>query len=156
VCSSDLFDPRTRPWYVQARETDQPVWGAPYVDAGGLGLVVPCSRALRGADGALLGVAGLDVPLRHVIDDMLAPPSLPIREAWLLDREGRILVSSRDGNPDVESPPPFPDRQVLEDARAQRTSTTRRDDGSWFLAFPLSAVGWSYVVGVDERVLLAE
>jgi serine/threonine protein kinase len=30
------YDPRTRPWYTQARTSTTPVWGAPYVDAGGL------------------------------------------------------------------------------------------------------------------------
>jgi serine/threonine protein kinase len=150
------FDPRQRPWYRQARETDKPIWGAPYVDAGGLGFVVPCSRALRGPSGELLGVAGLDVPLRHVIDDMLVPAALPIREAWLLDAEGRILVSSLQGHAATEPAPRFPDDRVVADARAQRTSTSRRADGTWYLAYPLSAVGWSYVVAVDESVLLRE
>jgi hypothetical protein len=115
---------------------------------------VPCSRALRGPNDELLGVAGLDVPLRHVVDDMLAPPALPIREAWLLDDAGRVLVSS--AAPDrVPAPEVFPEPAVVEHARSRRFATVRHDDGAWYLVYHLSAVGWSYVVEVDEAALLA-
>jgi serine/threonine-protein kinase len=148
------FDPRKRPWYVQARASNEPVWGAPYTDAGGLGLVVPCSRALRGPDGVLLGVAGLDVPLRHVVEDLLTPDTLAVREAWLLDGEGRVLVSSKSPEAMLLNPVPFPDPVVVTAASTRHSRTLRRPDGTWVLVYPLSAVAWSYVVEVDEGSLV--
>jgi hypothetical protein len=148
------FDPRQRPWYTQARERNGPVWGNPYVDQGGLGLVVPCSRALRGPDGALLGVAGVDVTLGHLIDDMLAPAGLPISEAWLVDGDGRVMVSSHDREHEITAPPLFPDAEVVDRVRARASASIRGEDGSWRLVFPLHAIGWAYVVEAPEGALV--
>lgn len=41
------FDPRTRPWFAAAKESDRPVWTGPYVDASGHGLILTCSKSVK-------------------------------------------------------------------------------------------------------------
>lgn len=45
--SGPVFDPRIRPWFVAAKVSGHPVWTGPYVDAGGNGLILTCSRGVK-------------------------------------------------------------------------------------------------------------
>ncbi len=90
------FDPRQRPWYRQAVGSRDPVWGTPYEDALGRGLMLPCSIALSSDEG-FVGVAGLDLALEPLAEMVLAVPELKgVRASSLLDGEGRVLVSTAD------------------------------------------------------------
>src|SRR5690606_17532569 len=59
----DDYDPRRRPWYREARARWGTHFGRPYPDASGSAILVPCNRAVRAPDGALLAVAGADMAL---------------------------------------------------------------------------------------------
>jgi sigma-B regulation protein RsbU (phosphoserine phosphatase) len=59
------YDPRERPWYRAAVERDDITWTSPVVDAVTGRLTLTISIPLRGADGRLLGVAGLDILMQE-------------------------------------------------------------------------------------------
>jgi serine/threonine-protein kinase len=152
------FDPRQRPWYVNARDRFDPVWGTPYVDINGMGLVVPCSVSLHGPDGALLGVAGMDMTLAYVIDELLVPEGVPVLEAWLVDGQGRVVVRTGDRATPPAERPLHPVSEVRERVTSGRAGAFRvdmgREDARWWMVFPLQALGWAYVVEADEHALL--
>jgi serine/threonine-protein kinase len=90
------YDARRRPWYVWARGTHGLRWREPYPDATGSGYLLPCNKALYDEAGRFLGVAGADLSLDRVIDSMEVPGLEGLEEAYLLDDQGRLLVSSRE------------------------------------------------------------
>ena len=61
----DDYDPRRRPWYVDAE--DEIHWTLPYVDAASGQVIMTVSKKLRHADGSPAGVAGMDVLLTEVL-----------------------------------------------------------------------------------------
>jgi len=153
------FDPRTRPWYTLSE--DEPAhrvrWGNPYVDASGLGRILPCSTSVLADDGRLLGVAGMDIPFDYLIEALLEPKDLPIHEAFLLDGEGRIVVRSRRDQGEAGgslATSPFPHPEVVAAAKDGRyASVARGHDRYW--VFPLDALGWSYVVDASPADLVS-
>jgi sigma-B regulation protein RsbU (phosphoserine phosphatase) len=62
----DGFDPRERSWYRNAAD-DAVHWSPPYVDAITGQLTMTASRAVRGVDGARVGVAAVDVLLNDAL-----------------------------------------------------------------------------------------
>lgn len=55
------FDPRQRPWYQQASQTEDTVWILPYEDAESQGMTLTCAVAIHDEQKNLLGVSGLDL-----------------------------------------------------------------------------------------------
>jgi eukaryotic-like serine/threonine-protein kinase len=90
------YDPRERPWYRQAPTGTRIKWGDPYADASGSGYLVPCNRRVRGPDGKVVGVVGIDAPLDRVIE-VLRVPDLPHqRRTLLLDSDARVVARDTD------------------------------------------------------------
>ncbi|MDC0293989.1 serine/threonine protein kinase [Mariniblastus sp.] len=90
------YDPRKRPWYVSVVSKHGAIWGDIYPDASGTGYLMPCNQPIYDRSGKLLGVAGLDISMDTVIDEMDIPEIAGVKETWLLDDSGRILVSSEE------------------------------------------------------------
>jgi len=159
----DDYDPRRRPWYEVGRKAQSPQWGKPYVDVNGQGLILPCVTSLRDNDGAFLGVAGIELTLDFIIDEILLTPDLPaVRESFLVDGEGRIVVRSTQLGADVGAglqgnealklePLPLPD--VVEAIRAERAGYLEIDDDLAVYS-PLSSLGWYLVVTGETDKLL--
>ncbi|TNE85446.1 MAG: hypothetical protein EP330_25520 [Deltaproteobacteria bacterium] len=151
----EAYDPRARPWYRAAVELDGPHWGAPYVDINGLGLILPCNLALRDHDGKLLGVAGLELTFGRVIRDLVRPDEVVgAVEAYLVDREGKIIVSSEDEGDDAERGTdlseaaeltPFPVANVVA-LSAEQSSGTWVEGDELYAWTRLVTIDWTYVV----------
>ncbi len=152
----DGYDGRRRPWYTAVGEGDGPVWGAPYLDSGGLGILLPCSMAVTDPDsGARLGVASVKLSLDRLIGDLLAWEGA---EGFLLDGEGRVIVSTSSlgagqGAKDLRNTalpmPPFDDPAVV--AAVREGEPIARDDGrDAVVAHPLRLLGGAYVVRGDS------
>ncbi len=62
------YDPRSRPWYTDALRLDGLSWRI-MVDAVTLRVAANLSMPIRGENGALLGVAGIDAPLGTLLPD---------------------------------------------------------------------------------------
>lgn len=162
----DGFDPRKRPWYTTAENARGATWGAPYLDVNGMGLMLPCSMALRGRDGKLLGVAGVDVDVRWIIDRLLVAPGVVADEFYLLDREARVVLrSGQESLADANTSrnralrlPSFPITAVADAVRDRRTGvlhvTNEAGVPKLAVIIPLQTLGWSYVVVGDDRAIL--
>ena len=90
------YDPRPRPWYVRAVARGGATFGRPYADASGSGYLLACNRAIHGPDGALIGVAGVNVSLDIALELLVVPNVPPIQSAMLVDSTMGIVVSTTD------------------------------------------------------------
>jgi hypothetical protein len=92
----DNYEGRKRPWYRGVVGTRGPRWGQLYPDATGSGFLLPCNQAIYDKDKHFVGVAGIDFSMDHVIATMEVPGMNGLQDAFLLDREGGVLVSSQE------------------------------------------------------------
>jgi diguanylate cyclase (GGDEF)-like protein len=87
----DPFDPRQRPWYLQATAHTGPIWTQPYVffTAQQPG-ITSAVRVMNG--GRLIGVVGVDIEIATMSRFMSAVPSAEHGTAYLLSRNGEVLA----------------------------------------------------------------
>ena len=89
------YDTRKRPWYVSAvAKKHGSIWGNVYPDATGSGYLMPCNQPFYDQSGKLLGVAGLDLSMDTVIEEMDMPEVDGVKETWLMDDSGRVVLTS--------------------------------------------------------------
>ncbi|MCG8552393.1 MAG: ATP-binding protein [Desulfobacterales bacterium] len=88
-------------WYRMARPENNPrretVWTPVYQDEAGKGLMTSAVTPIYGKDGNFLGVAGMDITLDRMIEDILgshAPGHDPSTGmfSFIVDRRGRIIA----------------------------------------------------------------
>ena len=153
------YHARKRPWYVSAVSQKHGTnWGIIYPDVTGSGYLMPCNRPFYDNSGKLLGVAGLDLAMDTVIEEMNMPEVAGVKEAWLLDGEGRVVLSSTEkgiktavGLDDNKSK----ERSVLgiselEEHTKKGTTSGFVVDGPDVLVFArLQALPWTLVIRID-------
>lgn len=86
------FDPRDRSWYRAAHDEKRTVWVDTYVDANTGKLVTTCATPLFDANGMFIGVVGFDLLLETIQQDILKLDMGAHGYAFLLNREGKLLV----------------------------------------------------------------
>lgn len=171
----EKFDPRKRPWYQRALTGRGPVWGKPYIDTDGAeGLSIPCSMAVRGRDGTLHAVAGLDMSFNQLADRIMKTGNQGphVLEKALVTQEGRIIVSTcsefinRSFDPgNYENPEPemplFHDeelrKRILRSGKNSYGLLVRREKGKEILYsyIHLKIFDLFYVEMIDFSALLA-
>ncbi|MCE1205320.1 MAG: ATP-binding protein [Holophagaceae bacterium] len=141
------YDPRTRPWYQEARGLEAPRWSVPYR----LGppenrLVMTWLMPLRKPGRPLEGALGLDLVAEDLQDFLeLLRPTRSSR-LWLLDQEGQVLSDAHGSQAMVALPPPGSTSATL---GGQRHRILRCDLPS----HPGSQ--WRMVLAIPEGDLLA-
>jgi len=96
---SVVFDPRTRPWFKLARQTDGPVWTPVYVDFDNHDLVMTLARRVASRAGAFEGVVATDIflnTLRRFVDQL---PLSHGGQVFILEPDGTLIAAS--GMPNV-------------------------------------------------------
>ena len=89
---ADTFDPRTRPWYDGATGADDLYWSPVYVFFSSQQPGLTVSRAIRGANGGIRGVAGGDIALAE-LSSFLADLKLGAHgRALIIDGAGRLIA----------------------------------------------------------------
>ena len=86
------FDPRQRPWYQSARQKGVSIWTDLYVDANTKKLTVTAATPVRDANGRFIGVAGLDVLLQTLQNDILNTQIGYENEPFMVNQQGMVTV----------------------------------------------------------------
>ncbi|MGV3523383.1 MAG: serine/threonine protein kinase [Candidatus Sericytochromatia bacterium] len=146
------YDAPTRPFYLMGARKQGLVWGAPYFDPLS-GALLPCLRSLYDPQGRFVGVAVIDLRVEYLITHFMAMKGLPnLRQSWLLDAQGRIIIHSNSHNPAAPDSttrkfetPAFPDDR-LQAAVRQRDSGGVLQDRQRILSYSrLDTLGWYFV-----------
>jgi methyl-accepting chemotaxis protein len=88
----NAFDPRQRPWYLQAKQANGSIWTDLYVDANTKKLTVTAATPVRDAENRLLGVVGFDVLLETLQSDILNIQIGYENEPFMINRQGTVIV----------------------------------------------------------------
>ncbi|NTW97106.1 MAG: GAF domain-containing protein [Oscillochloris sp.] len=86
------FDPRDRPWYIQARTAGATVWTDAYVDANTGTLATTCASPLYDRRGNLIGVVAFDLLLSTIQQDLLTVDIGQGGYAFMLNTTGGVIV----------------------------------------------------------------
>ncbi len=162
------FDPRARTWYIAARDAGKTVWVDTYVDAATKQLTTTCATPLYDDYGAFIGVAGFDLLLGTIQDDLLTLDEGPAGYAFLINEKGNILVKPRMSAAGVRWSQPFESenlttsddarvRDVAERMVAREAGVSRLffEGGDAYLAYaPIPSAGWSVGIVVPESAIV--
>jgi adenylate cyclase len=102
---ADDYDPRKRPWYEGARGSSGVHWTDVYAHAEGGQPVITAARAVRSADGEIVGVASATLSLHGVAAflDTIRLRDRPAR-VFLVDARGAVVAAS--SSLDLQGPAP--------------------------------------------------
>ncbi len=151
------YDPRKRPWYQNSTAQQGPLCQTPYVDASGQGMLLPCTYPVLGAEGQLLGIAGVEFSFSHIIENLLNLPSFSDQtQSFILNAKGEVLISSLE---DTEVEELFSNDTIVNEILEERSGyrVLPFDNGSKVYFFvQMGNAGWYYVVEGLEQELLPE
>lgn len=89
------YDPRTRDWYINTKDTDQFTCSEPYVDAAAGGMVVSISRRVV-SDGKTVGVFAADISISTVVEMANSLNENGTGYSILADSDGNVVVHEND------------------------------------------------------------
>jgi len=95
IAGDDGYDPRTSPWYGQARVASGIGWTDPYLFFSSERPGISAAVAIRDTRGAKVGVLGLDIDLHTLSGFIGRLPGAGSGTAVLLDHERHVIGSSR-------------------------------------------------------------
>jgi len=162
----DSYDPRIRPWYKLGAKKNSVLWGNPYIDLQGLGMVLPCAMSLYDNEGRFYGVAGMDVTYSNIINDSLTRSgAVGVVESFLLDDKGRIVISSSQLGIDFELYSGdsalhlelFPVTEVVDKIKRKESGlveVTRGEESRIVFFHEIPALDWYYVEEVKSDAIL--
>jgi signal transduction histidine kinase/CheY-like chemotaxis protein len=88
------FDPRTRPWYLSGARARGPVWSSVYRHFVLKDLTLTASLPIYDAQGALMGVFGVDYALNNIHGFLRTITVGRTGEVFLVERTGDLLAAS--------------------------------------------------------------
>ena len=107
----NLFEPRTRPWFLQAKASSRNhIWTPTYIDFNAHDLVVTRARRLLSAEGRFEGVVGADISLRSLQKFLSGLPLEPGARAFILEANGQLIAAS--DMPNLREMPNAPPQRI--------------------------------------------
>ena len=149
---TEPFNYKDSPYYAQAKDQKRTIWTEPYFGSNAALAVTCITPIIRNKD--FFGVAGLDVSLKPVEDDL---NSLKFRGyPFIVDSSGKIILS-RQEKPSGSLKDLFKSENIMQfnssEVRAVISHMTQRKTGSSIIALenadiymayaPISTAGWS-------------
>lgn len=89
-----LFDPRARPWFQAARNSQKDIWTSVYIDFSTKDLVATRARRVKDKEGNLKGVVATDMPLRSLNEFVSNLDVSPNGIAFIIEPTGDLIASS--------------------------------------------------------------
>lgn len=86
------FDPRERPWYQAAKDSDGVIFTDAYVDASTQQITISIATAIRSQSGEFLGVVSMDLLLDTITQQVTAEKIGETGYAFLIDENGVFLA----------------------------------------------------------------
>lgn len=161
------FDPRVRPWYVNTLKNEGVCWMPPYIDVGGRGVMLPCTKKLFNKEGRFLGVAAVEMTLEHIRHRLMSMPGIEgIKNTYLLNERAEIVVDSSEVSDkyergtlinSIENLKAYPHENVVKGVlKGDSGFNTYTENGvKKILAYyRLNSIGWYYLAEADASHIL--
>lgn len=150
------YDPRVRPWYMAAAASKEAIATPPYIDASTKLPIITFAKALYSNDGKALAVAGGDVQLKRIVEEVLAARLPGDGYAFLITRDGLVIAhpAKDSGLKKIETViPGLKLSELSTDGRLRSFSF----DGEPVLTtlFPIGKTDWLLGVVVPEQKAMA-
>jgi len=162
------FDPRSRPWYTQARSARATIWTAAYVDANTGLLATTCATPIYDSNDRFIGVVAFDLLLSTIQQDLLTVDIGRTGYAFMVNQLGDVIVRPDMPAENLAWNQPFrterlPDspsaglRAVAARMRSREAGVSQIVDSARpaYIAYaPIATAGWSValVIPADEVV----
>jgi methyl-accepting chemotaxis protein len=85
------YDPTARPWYIQAKETGEPLWTDPYINATDGTMIISYAAPVFD-DGQFVGVMALDIDLTSLAGQMADIEILETGYPVIIDTNGNTMT----------------------------------------------------------------
>jgi PAS domain S-box-containing protein len=95
------YDPRTRPWYITAKQSKKSTWSPIYVFAASPVLGITPVKPIYSKTGSLEGVLAIDVTLSQITDFLKNIKISQSGQVFAIERSGEMIASSTDELPFV-------------------------------------------------------
>ncbi|WP_370528847.1 MULTISPECIES: PAS domain S-box protein [unclassified Tychonema] len=95
------YDPRTRPWYITAKQSGKASWSPIYVFTAQPVLGITPVMPIYNQTGSLQGVLAIDLTLSQISDFLKKIKISPSGQVFAIERSGEIVASSTDELPFV-------------------------------------------------------
>jgi sigma-B regulation protein RsbU (phosphoserine phosphatase) len=163
------IDPRTRPWYIEAKAANDLIWTEVFDDAYGRGLAMTCAMPYYDKDGRIKGVVGAGAFLSSLSYTVTGTDAIGSSEkydkAFVVDDHGEIVISkdiiknvrgeivhdnllrSSDSNM----------RKAVAEMLERRAGIMRVTVGGedYFMSYsPMSVLPWTFCVLIDVKSVL--
>jgi signal transduction histidine kinase/DNA-binding response OmpR family regulator len=161
------FDPRTRLWYLKAKQANGLIWSDVFEDYLGRGLAITCAKPFYDAYGNIAGVAGMGMFL-NVLKEVVAGTKIgETGNAFLVNEKGEIIISDsinikkdENGNliwENILNSDNFPHETALKMINREKGITHAIMDGKEkIIAYHgLSTVPWSLAVIIDADEIIS-
>jgi signal transduction histidine kinase len=152
------YDPRVRPWYVEAMaSTDEVTIATPYQTTTTGNLVTSIVVKTYDADNEPLGLLGIDYRLETLTSDLYARSILETGYLVVFDRNGRIIVDGH--HPEYVSLPPidYPDirKAMAEQPDGVLDGVGERGVDEHIVLHTMESTGWKLAVVFDRSEMEA-
>lgn len=165
------YRPQQSAWaQIATEQLSKPNWSRPYIDTQGQGILLSVAMPVKDLQGKKIGTSALALSLPYLITHVLTLKDLPIEHSYLLNGKGETMINTRDGKRmsgmhfglteqnSVLDTPLFDVPHVVHAIQNKKSGFYRypKNGRAKLLAYyPLNALGWYYVVEVDEEALFS-
>ena len=149
------YDPTVRPWYVAAIASPGAIASAPYIDAATKKPIITFAQARRDG-GSVVAVAGGDVTLQRIVDEILSARLPGDGYAFLITREGQVIAHpAKDSGMKkiAEVLPGFDAAAVQADGQVRPRTLGGRSVLT--ALFPVGETGWQLGIVIPEEAAMA-
>ena len=153
----ETYDPRLRPWYIQAEKKGTITWTNPYIDSSSGELTMTTAVPVTSADGLYHWVIGQDVRVETINTIINSSDSSGHGYAFIIDNEGKIISRPDLKANDVRWDESYESENILnseiEELKALAVRMIQGEkgveevtmgEGDKIIAFaPITSTGWS-------------
>ncbi|MEA5476407.1 cache domain-containing protein [Pseudanabaena galeata UHCC 0370] len=96
VIMNEVYDHRTRPWYIDAKRSGKAIWSSIFVSTTDGELTTTKATPIYNANGGLQGVAGINISLKQIKQFMLQTRPSDKWNVFLIEGNGNLVATTSD------------------------------------------------------------
>jgi HAMP domain-containing protein len=93
---NEIYDHRTRPWYIAAKQSGRDIWSAIFVSTTDGELTTTKASPIYSSDGALQGVVGVNISMKQIKQFMQETRPSDKWNVFLVEENGELVASTSD------------------------------------------------------------